>query len=98
MNFNAVLEQHPDLYLEDGDVILAAKRASTPKSDEEPPKYILFRVHKFLLKHHSPTFSNFFADANAAPTEVYDGVPLVEMHGDNAEDFAMLLTYLYNPS
>ncbi|KAI1787050.1 hypothetical protein LXA43DRAFT_1031003 [Ganoderma leucocontextum] len=96
MKPNSVLERHPDLYFEDGDVVLAVKQA--PTSDDEPLKNILFRVHKFLLKHHSATFFNFFADANAAPAEVYDGVPLAEMYGDKAEDFALLLSYLYNPS
>ncbi|KAM5546263.1 hypothetical protein V8D89_000389 [Ganoderma adspersum] len=96
MNPNSVFEQHPDLYFADGDVVLAVKQA--PHLGEEPPKYTLFRVHKFLLKHNSTTFSNFFADANAAPAEVYDGVPLAEMFGDKAEDFAVLLNYLYNSS
>ena len=96
MKSNSVLERHADLYFPDGDVVLAVKQS--PISDEEPPKDTLFRVHKFLLKHHSGTFANFFADANAAPTEVYDGAPLAEMHGDKAEDFALLLSYLYNPS
>ena len=98
MNSDAVLERHPDLYFQDGDIVLAVKKTSTPGSAEEPTKYILFRVHKFLLKHHSATFTNFFADANATPTEVYDEVPLAEMHGDQADDFALLLNYLYNPS
>ncbi|PIL28623.1 hypothetical protein GSI_08665 [Ganoderma sinense ZZ0214-1] len=49
--------------------------------------------------HHSSVFANFFSDANAAPAEAYGGtVPLAEMHGDKAEDFALLLSYLYNPS
>ncbi|KAI1787049.1 hypothetical protein LXA43DRAFT_740396 [Ganoderma leucocontextum] len=96
MNPKSVFERHPDLYFPDGDVVLAVKQ--TPHSDEDPLKYTLFRVHKFLLKHHSTTFSNFFADANAAPTEAYDGVPLAEMYGDKAEDFALLLSYLYHPS
>lgn len=100
MDSSSVLERHPDLYFADGDVVLAVKQTGTaPDSNEDdPPKYALFRVHKFLLKHHSTTFANFFLDANAAPAEVYDGVPLAEMHGDNAEDFALLLSYLYNPS
>ena len=100
MDPNYVLERHPDLYFPDGDVVLAVQQ--TPKADdpaEGPPvKCTLFRVHKFLLKHHSTTFSNLFADADATPTEVYDDVPLAEMYGDKAEDFALLLSYLYNPS
>ena len=100
MSSQSGLERHPDLYFADGDVVLAAKLKQTPESKdvEERPRYQLFRVHKFLLKHRSPTFTNFFGDASAAPTEVYDGVPLAEMHGDKAEDFALLLGYLYNAS
>lgn len=96
MNPTSVFEQHPDLYFPDGDVVLAVKQTLHP--GEEPQKYTLFRVHKFLLEYYSTTFSNFFADANAAPTETYDGVPRAEMFGDNAEDFAVLLNYLHNPS
>ena len=98
MNPDSTLERHPDLYFPHGDVVLAVKQ--TPKSGEREkrPKYRLFRVHKFLLEHNSPSFANFFADAEATPTEVYDGVPLAEMHGDRAEDFALLLSHLYNPS
>ncbi|KAM5546268.1 hypothetical protein V8D89_000394 [Ganoderma adspersum] len=99
MHSNAVLERHPDLYFQDGDIVLAVKQTdATHGFTDDPVKYTVFRVHKFLLKHHSATFANFFADANAAPAEVYDGVPLAEMHGDKAEDFALLLSYLYNPS
>ncbi|KAM5546269.1 hypothetical protein V8D89_000395 [Ganoderma adspersum] len=101
MNPNRVLERHSNLYFTDGDVVLAVNQTPGTKSDDSAEgrlTYTLFRVHKFLLKHHSTVFANFFADANAAPTEVYDGVPLAEMHGDKAEDFALLLSYLYNPS
>ncbi len=97
MNSKSVVERHAHLYFPEGDVILAALK-QTPKSDEAPPKYTLFRVHKFLLKHHSTAFSNLLVDAKAAPTEVYDDVPLAEMHGDKADDLALLLGYLYNPS
>ena len=101
MNPNSNLERHPDLYFADGDVVLAVKQTSESKPDDPTdgrPKYSLFRVHKFLLKHHSSVFANFFADANAAPTEVFDDVPLAAMFGDKADDLAMLLDYLYNPA
>ncbi|KAM5546266.1 hypothetical protein V8D89_000392 [Ganoderma adspersum] len=99
MNSNSVFERHPELYFADGDIVLTVKQTGgPPESGEDPTKYTLFRVHKFLLKHHSATFANVFADANAGPAEVYDGTPLVQMHGDNAGDFALLLSYLYNPS
>ena len=98
MNSNAVLERHPDLYFQDGDIVLAVKQTIATGSTDDRTKYTVFRIHRFLLKHHSTVFANFFSDANAAPAENYDGVPLAEMHGDKAEDFALLLGYLYNPS
>lgn len=99
MNAKSVFEQHTDLYFPDSDVVLAVQQ--TPRPEEESLKYTLFCIHKFLLKHHSATFANLFADANTAPTpDVYDGAPqppLTKMHGDKMEDFMLLLSYLYNP-
>ena len=42
---------------------------------------------------------NSHADADAAASKElsYDGVPLVQLHGDNAEDLALLMNYLYYP-
>ena len=99
MDKQPILERHPELYFTDGDVVLAVKQTPKPDSAESEgrPKYTLFRVHKFLLKHHSTAFANLFDDAKAAPTEVYDGVPLAHMHGDEAGDFVLLLSYLYDP-
>ena len=85
-------ERHPTLYFPNGDVVLSAL------IDGAPPRTQLFRVHKFLLMHHSTAFANMFADANPASGESYDGVPIVELHGDRSEDFALLLNYLYNPT
>ena len=102
--FELPFEHHPDLYLPAGDVVLAAR--TSPSTDDLPstrredvtPKYWLFRVHKFLLSHHSATFANLFADASASAGEMYDGVPLVRMEGDRAQDLALLLTYMYYPA
>ncbi|KAI1784442.1 hypothetical protein LXA43DRAFT_930136 [Ganoderma leucocontextum] len=91
----AVLERHPQLYFSDGDVVLAAKVSSTTSS-ESRPTYQLCRVHRPVLRHNSTVFANLFADA--APGELYDDVPLVEMIGDTAEALASLLTFIYNPS
>ena len=85
-------ERHPTLYFSDGDVVLSASTGGTT------PEFQVFRVHKFLLKHHSPTFANMFLDADAEPGESYDRVPMVALQGDKAEDVALLLNYLYNPT
>ncbi|KAM5546271.1 hypothetical protein V8D89_000397 [Ganoderma adspersum] len=95
LNLN-ILDRHPHLYFSDGDIALVAKKP--PPENGVPSRYLAFRIHKFLLRHHSETFANMIADANAETDAVYDGVPLVEMHGDNAEDLATMLSYMYNPS
>ena len=95
VNPSAVLERHQQLYFSDGDVVLSAKVASTTASDS-PPRYQLYRVHKPILSHNSPVLANLFADA--APADVYDGAPLVEMIGDSAEALASLLAFIYDPS
>ncbi|KAM5546249.1 hypothetical protein V8D89_000375 [Ganoderma adspersum] len=92
------VERHPTLYFPNGDVVLSAQASIHPRPLAAPPKTQLFRVHKFLLTHHSVTFANMFADANPASGESYDGVPMVELQGDKAEDVALLLNYLYNPT
>ncbi|KAM5544007.1 hypothetical protein V8D89_002624 [Ganoderma adspersum] len=94
-----ILERHPQLYFSDGDIVLVAKvsskSTSTPTAGSSP-QYQLYRVHRPILRHNSPVFANLFADV--APGELYDDVPLVEMIGDTAEDFATLLTFIYNLS
>ncbi|TBU47700.1 hypothetical protein BD309DRAFT_951203 [Dichomitus squalens] len=90
------IERHPQLYFPDGDIALLAVKE--PLSHDGPPSFYVFRIHKFLLRHHSETFANMLADANSHTDNVYDGVPLVEMHGDKAEDLAQLLNFIYNPS
>ena len=91
---NGPAERHPTLYFTNGDVVLSASVDAAVGR----PQSRLFRVHKFLLMHHSTTFANMFADATAGPGETYDGVPIVKMEGDDAEDLAKLLNYLYNPT
>ncbi|KAM5546236.1 hypothetical protein V8D89_000362 [Ganoderma adspersum] len=90
---NVPAERHPTLYFPNGDVVLSASIDSAG-----PPRTQLFGVHKFLLIHHSTTFANMFTDAAAGPGETYDGVPIIQMEGDDADDLATLLNYLYNPT
>ena len=104
VEFDLPIERHPELYLLPGDVVLVARTSPntddllSEEQDDAAPKYWLFRVHKFMLSHHSVAFANLFADANAASGDIYDGVPLVRMEGDRAQDLALLLTYLYYPT
>ena len=94
-NSDAVLERHPQLYFSDGDVVLSAKVLSATTSDS-PPRYLPFRVHRPILRHNSTMLANLFMDA--ASSDLYDGVPLVEMIGDTAEALGSLLAFIYNPS
>ncbi len=97
MDPNAVFQRNEKFYLSGGDIILAAKFAS--QTDPPAPQiYALFRVHKFLLGLRSQVFHNLFADADAAaPNDSYDGLPLVELHGDKPEDLTLILSYIYEP-
>lgn len=89
-------ERHPTLYFPNGDIVLSASIDSGRDSSDAPPKTQLFRVHKFLVTHHSAMFANMFSDADPGSGESYDGVPMVELQGDKAQDLALLLNYLYN--
>ena len=102
MEYDAVSERHPQLYLRDGDIVLrAAKSQASPIAcSTGPARFQLFRVHKFLLRHHSIVFADML-DSDRGRTveagETYDGLPLAEMP-DSADDLALLLHYLYNPA
>lgn len=92
------VQRHPELYFADGDIVLATRLfADNIASDgTASTKYQLYRVHRPILRHHSQVFANMFVDGT--PGQMYDGVPFVEMVGDDAEGFAALLTCIYNPS
>ncbi|TFK89419.1 hypothetical protein K466DRAFT_597824 [Polyporus arcularius HHB13444] len=77
------------LYFAEGDLVLRAAGSDGVH---------LFRVHKFLLKHHSMAFKDMFHAEDGSSSDTYDGVPVADLPGDRAEDLALLLTYLYNPS
>ncbi|KAJ7228445.1 hypothetical protein GGX14DRAFT_345544 [Mycena pura] len=82
--------RHDTLYLEDGNLIIAAP-ISTGKT-------MLFRVHQSMLSLQSPVFAAMFTLPHpAANRDLYDGAPFVHMP-DDAEYIESLLKVLYNPS
>ena len=85
-------EKHPTLYRLDGDIVLSA--ALTPASRQ------LFRVHKLFLAQHSDVFGGMFQVVSEDHiTETYEDVPMVRMPDDDrAEDLAVLLDVIYQPS
>jgi len=83
-------QKHPAFYFHDGDVALSACNHDGTTS--------IFRVHKFVLSHHSPVFSDMFAlPQTTDSTEKYDNVVLVHMP-DAALDVETMLQILYDPS
>lgn len=84
---------HPDLYFEDGNVVLSALNGSGDRS--------YFRVHKSILCKHSPVFEQMFMlpplTEEDKVVETYDGVPAVDMP-DSAEDVGSFLGVLYDPT
>lgn len=89
-------EAHSSLYFPHGDIILEAKPGSSNPSSPS----ILFRVHRWLLAHHSPVFRDMFSmpyPRTEAKDDIYDGAPVVEMT-DDAQDLESLLCILYDPS
>lgn len=83
---------HSDPYLDDGNVVLAARTVDGACH--------VFRVHRSLLCRQSGIFADMFAVA--APTdpsahEMYAGASLVRMP-DDAKDLGDLLKMMYDPS
>lgn len=97
--------RHPTFYFPDGDIILAAptimSHCSHTGPHVSPVPEQLFRLHRFMLIHHSPVFADIFTlptpTESTAADELYDGVPIVQM-SDRADDLASLLNVLYDPS
>ena len=87
---DAQLHRDPQLYFPDGDLVLRDIGSGGPIH--------LLRIHKFLLKHNSIAFKDMFSAEDGSCSDTYDGVPVVDMHGDRAEDLALLVSYLYYPS
>ncbi|KZP19272.1 hypothetical protein FIBSPDRAFT_1045635 [Athelia psychrophila] len=79
------LARHPELWFDDGSVILVAEATS-------------FRVHRSILCKHSSVFSDIFGipqPTNGGP-DTFEGCPVIRMH-DSAHEFTQLLKACYDP-
>jgi len=80
---------HPTLWFQDGNIVLRAR--------SEEGSLLRFRVHQFMLAHHSPVFSDMFTLPNPAAADTYEGALAVDMP-DKAEDLKGFLRVLYDPA
>jgi hypothetical protein len=79
----------PDLYFEDGNIILSVK--------DRESRTTYLRLHRSILVKHSPNvFGNMFAMPPPPTMDQYDDVPLVEMP-DDGDELRGLITLLYDP-
>ncbi|TDL17682.1 hypothetical protein BD410DRAFT_901352 [Rickenella mellea] len=82
---------HAFLYFPDADLVLSAPLKRTGGG------HMIFRVHRFMLSHHSVVFKDMLSLPPETTVEMYDNAPLVHMP-DAAEDLESLLKVLYNPA
>ncbi|KZP19271.1 hypothetical protein FIBSPDRAFT_828397 [Athelia psychrophila] len=80
------LARHPELWFDDGSVVLVAEAMS-------------FRVHRSILCKHSSVFSDIFGIPQPPDSglETIEGCPVIRMH-DSAHEFTQLLKACYDPS
>ncbi|KAJ8522234.1 hypothetical protein ONZ45_g1183 [Pleurotus djamor] len=82
---NLEFTDHPELYHDDGNVILKCRASTT-----------IFRVHKSILSKHSPVFKDILDRAASAPFPVkFRDCWLVEVD-DDFDDMAALLRTIYD--
>jgi BTB/POZ domain len=81
-------DKRKSLYLEDGNIVLSAS--------QNDGGYSLFRVHKSILAKNSPVFSDMFTLSTPDSADIYDGVPIVQLH-DDPKDLEQFLEFLYYP-
>lgn len=85
-------ERHPTLYFDDGDIVLSATTSGTGIKQ-------LFRVHRLYLSHASDVFRDMFVIATSSvDTEKYDGISLLPLPHDSAQDLESLLDIIYHPT
>lgn len=94
-NENYVIEKHSSFWLSDGNIVL-----SVPSSVRKCS--VLFRVHKSVLARHSTVFADMLSfgesDAPATGPDAYEGLPLVTLPQESAEDWQKLLEIFYGSS
>ncbi|KAJ7902098.1 hypothetical protein B0H14DRAFT_2428823 [Mycena olivaceomarginata] len=76
-----------EFYHYDGNIVLSAK--------DKENRTIYFRLHKSILAKQSPIFADMFTAAS--PVDQYDGVPLVVMPGDDADEMRAFIALFYEP-
>lgn len=86
--------RHPSLYFEDGDVILCAN------ATDDIPHQVIFRVHRLILCFHSQVFRDMLTVGapQSSPDNLYEGLPLVSIAGDNFKDVESLIEIMYDPT
>ncbi|KAJ7772647.1 hypothetical protein DFH07DRAFT_953107 [Mycena maculata] len=87
-SLNENTRQDPDFYLEDGNIVLAAKDSKN--------RTTYFRLHKSILVRNSPTFADMSAMPPPPSMDQHDGIPLVEMP-DDANALRDFIAFLFDP-
>ena len=87
------LVEHETLYFPDGDVAL-----SLEDTDGDGPFLRMYRVDKIYLTRHSPIFSGLFSLPSVSHVEIYNGVPIVGLTGDNPVALEEVLRFIYYPA
>lgn len=86
---NVRLQQDPDIWIDDGNLIVTA-------NDEKNATYG-FKCHKSFLARHSGVFEGMFSLNQPANVDMYEGLPLVALP-DTYADVKALLHMLYDPA
>ncbi len=85
-----------DLWVEDGNIIIAATDANDPESTKGKTTYV-FKCHRSLLSKQSKVFEGLLSiPPSAEAQDMYDGLPLVALP-DTYADVKRVLQYLYEP-
>lgn len=95
------ITRHAKLWLEEGNVILAAHPSKDSEDIEnyipDTQETVLFRLHKWVLARHSEVFKDMFGAGDASLDEKFEGLPVVKMH-DASGYLELLLDALFNAS